>query len=182
METALSHIKENLVDNVVMIKVSTKAQAFISKRVKRGKYLKGSTGGKEYSTTPMPIPYGAFVKKFGKKTLEEDEFSIYRSKSGNTMIVIENGYKKYREMSGKSSDKVNMHWSGRMMQNLGILRSDHTSAELGFSSESEREKAYYQHIGAGKNKITRKFMGLTKKETNKLADYAEKLIIQNITK
>lgn len=197
--------KDNIVDNVIMINVAQKAQAFIKTRVAKGEYLEGSTGDSEYSTAPMPIPYGLFLKKFGKSLLKKegyekniyhkrkgqkkltttaksDEFSIFKSQSGKTMVLITGGYKRYREMSNKSTSPVTMHWTSRMMKNLGILRAEHTEAELGFPSEEERKKAYYQHVGAGKNKITRKFMGLTDNEWNSLAECAEKLIIQNLIK
>lgn len=187
-------IENALADNIVIIKVAEKAQAFIRKRVYNQQYLEGSTGTSQYSTTPMPVPYGLFVKKFGKALLKKEgtkkrggkiianasEFSVFRSKTGKTMVLIQGGYKRWREMNKKNSSLVELTWTGRMMRNLGILRTEHNAAEIGFPSSSERDKAYYQHIGVGKNKISRKFMDITKTELDELGDLAEKLIFQRL--
>lgn len=195
------NLEDGIVDNVLMICLGLKAKAFILQRVQRGEYLEGSTGGSEYSTTPMPVPYGLFVKRFGKSLLKKntektirgrgkklittaksDEFSVFRSKSGKTMVLISGGYKRWRELNKKSSGPVAMTWTARMLRNLGILRTEKMTTQLGFSSSSENDKAYYQHVGAGKNKVTRKFMDLTEKEINQLGDLAEELIIKQLYK
>ena len=198
-ENILDGLKDNLVDNILMIKLGLKAKAYIVKRVQRAEYLEGSTGGKEYSTTPMPVPYGLFRKKFGTALLKKEgvkkrggqvfargsEFSVYRSKSGKTMVLISGGYKRWRELNKKNSGQVEMSWSSRMLRNLGVLRdqSDDNSAMLGFTDSNLERIAYYHNVaGAGKNKITRKFMDLNKKETEELADYAEKEIIKKLIK
>jgi hypothetical protein len=69
-----------------------------------------------------------------------------------------------------------------MMRNLGILRVDKSESEIGFSSMEEQTKAYYQHAGAGKNRITHKFMDITQSELDELGDLAEELIIQNLSR
>ena|GEM_PF-1076870 len=194
-----------LVDNIVIIRVGQKAQAFIRSRVQRGEYLPGSTGGAEYSTKPMPVPYGLFVKKLGKAILKKegtkgsksqkiirgrnkvittatkDEFSVYRSKTGKTMVLIQGGYKRWRELNKLTTAPVAMTWTARMMRNLGIIRSEKMTTEIGFNSESEKMKAYYQHIGAGKNKVTRIFLDLSTNEIDQLADLAEEMILQKLT-
>lgn len=198
------NLKEELVDNVVMIRLTGRVQMFIRNRVYKSEFLPGSTGDSNYSTTPMPVPYGLFVKKFGKGLLKKegapraknskrimsgkkfytsayrDEFSVFRSKSGKVMVLIQGGYKRWRELNKKSSGLVQMTWSTRMMRNLGILRTDKTEGEIGFSSAEESRKAYYQHVGAGKNRITHKFMDVTKGELDELAELAEKLIFQKL--
>lgn len=198
------NLEDGIVDNVLMIRLGLKAKAFILQRVQRGEYLEGSTGGSEYSTTPMPVPYGLFVKKFGSALLKKkggkdekiirgrgqkiittaksDEFSVFRSKSGKTMVLISGGYKRWRELNKKSSGPVAMTWTARMLRNLEILRTEKMTTQLGFSSSSENDKAYWQHQGAGKNKVTRKFMDLTEKEINQLGDLAEQLIIKKLYK
>lgn len=208
MQDSVPHIFNNLqdgvVDNIIMIKLGLKAKAFILQRVQRAQYLEGSTGGSEYSTTPMPIPYGLFIKKFGKALLKKsnaekairgrskkiittaksEEFSVFRSKSGHTMVLISGGYKRWRELNKRNSGQVELTWSARMLRNLGVLRdeTDNSSTKLGFTSSDENNKAYYQHVGAGKNKITRKFMDLTEKEIFELGDLAEELIIKKLFK
>jgi hypothetical protein len=198
-------IENALVDNVIIIKVAEKAQAFIRKRVYNQQYLEGSTGTSQYSTTPMPVPYGAFVKKFGKIFLRQkskennrakffnkgknnfsfanaQDFKVFRSKSGKTMVIIPGGYKQWREINNKNSSPVDLTWSGRMLRNLGILRPpENGTAEIGFPSSSENLKAYYHNVaGAGKRKVTRKFMGITQPELDDLGDLAEKMIFQRL--
>jgi hypothetical protein len=197
-------IQNTIVDNIIIIKVAKKAQAFIRKRDYNQQYLEGSTGKSQYSTTPMPVPYGAFVKKFGKTFLRQkskennrtkffnkgkqnfsfansQDFKVYRSKTGRTMVIIPGGYKQWREINNKNPEPVDLTWSGRMLRNLGILRAENGTAEIGFPSSSENLKAYYHNVaGAGKSKVTRKFMGITQPELDDLAELAEKLIFQKL--
>ncbi|QQS35759.1 MAG: hypothetical protein IPM56_16180 [Ignavibacteriales bacterium] len=202
-------VKNNLTSNAVMIVLTNTAKAFIVERVVRAEYLEGSSqGADQYSTTPMPIPYGAFVKKFGKalaqaaandeddisKTIKKGgkelttassgEFKVYTHKDGHTYVWIMKGYKRYRELSGKDTSRVTMHWTGRMMRNLGILRQETNAVQgvLGFPSPDEALKAYYAHVGAGKAKKKHLFMGLTQKEIDSLTSDAAALIVQHIQK
>ena len=75
-EDIFKQIANNIVDNVVMIRVAEKVQAFIRRRVEKGIYLDGSTGGPEYSTRPMPVPYGLFIKKFGSRCIAKIRTSM----------------------------------------------------------------------------------------------------------
>jgi hypothetical protein len=151
-----------------LIKAGAMAKAFIIKRIQQAEYLPGSTGTPKYSITPMPVPYGLAVKKLSKKKIKDAKYKIFRNKKGIVMVVIPGGYKQWREINKKSTEQVQMTWSGRMLRNLGILRTEDNSVTLGFSSPTLGKIACYQHIGAGINKITRLFMDLTDEEMKQI--------------
>lgn len=190
-----------IADNQILILVSFKAIAFIQERVKRGEYLEGSTGGPNYSTKPMPVPYGLFIKKMGKTILKKDkykavkfkknglehtiysssdEFRIFRNKNGKPMVLISGGYKKWRQLNKKDASPVTMRWTARMMRNLGIIRTEPYKVETGFSNKEENMKAYYQHTGAGKNKIIRNFLGISSEEEKELLDTYRDLFFKSL--
>ena len=69
-----------------------------------------------------------------------------------------------------------------MMRNLGMLRKPEGNVvEIGFPSASESAKAYFQHVGAGVNKVKRIFMDLSSTELDEIGELAEKLIFQKLS-
>lgn len=160
---------EKIAYKATLIKAGTMAKAFIIKRIQQAEYLPGSTGTPKYSVKPMPVPYGLAIKKLSKKKIKDAEYKIYRSKKGIVMVVIPGGYKQWRDINKKGSEQVQMTWSGRMLRNLGILRTENNSVTLGFSSPTLGKIANYQHIGAGINKITRLFMDITDEEMKQIS-------------
>lgn len=192
-ETLFANVKENLINKAVTDQVAFQALAFIRGRVYKAIYLEDSAGNTQYSTSPMPIPYGLFLKVFGKSFLkknsrikkrgsfpESSDYKVFRSKSGIVMVLLPGGYKQWREANKKSTAQVEMTWSGRMMRNLGFTTPAANQAHIAFSSASEAEKAYYAHVGAGKRKVTHKFMDITEDELDKLGDLATRLIFEKL--
>lgn len=171
----LQDLKNRVVDNVMMVRLGAKGIAIIRKRTLEGRFLTGSSpNADEYSTKPLPLPFGKFTratqKEVLKRQLQTGEFRIFTNrKSGNTWIIIEGGYKKFRELAGKPTDNVVMTWSGRMLRNLGITRSGEQDVELGFSEAGSKQLALYHNVmGAGKSKRKHVFMGFDEKEINDL--------------
>lgn len=195
----LKNLKENILDSIIMKRVGLQCVFIIRRRVTSGKYLEGTTS-EQYSTKPFGMPLGAATKVLGSKILQavnkkknvkagnttigSDEFKIYTSpKTGNLWVIIGGGYKRYREMAGRDSSKIDLNWSGRMMRNLGIIPGSEqsTQVDVGFTSESEKQKALWHNImGAGKSYRKHVFMGVTEEEKLELEGFADAEIAKKI--
>ena len=202
----LPDLKKELVDSILMKRIGLQCVFIIRRRVTSGKYLEGTTS-EQYSTKPFGMPLGAATKVLGAAikraiekgqavslkakgktyaTVQPDEAKIYTSpKTGNLWVVIGGGYKRYREMGGRDSAKIDLNWSGRMMRNLGIIPGSEqpSSVDVGFTSADEKNKALWHNVmGAGKSRRKHIFMGLTSEEKEELEQFADKEIAEKILK
>lgn len=185
----IERLKDAVVDNVIMLRIANKGIAIIRKRTLKGEFLPGSSpNASQYSTTPLPLPLGKFTRETqrqilsGKADLGENFRLFTNRKTRNVWIVIQGGYKKFRELAGKPTDNVVMTWSGRMMRNLGIIRSTETEATLGFSDQGSRQIAEYHNVlGAGKSRRKHIFMGFEEKELKELAKLAGEEIAKKLS-
>jgi len=164
-----------------MTRLAGKGLAIIRTRTLAGEFLTGvgtgrtKTGKQQYSTKPMPIPYGKYMALTQGKV--PDKTKVYRSKSGHVMVILVGGYKRYRELSKKPADHVYMSWSGRMLRNFKIIHKEKGKAALGFDDADSARIARYHNIdGAGKAKVLHPFIGFTAEEEKELAGVAELLI------
>ena len=186
---------DELVDDIILTRVGNKVLLAIRRRTKKGWYLPGSSrNAGNYSDKPFAMPIGAANKTLGNKLVKSatsekskyynpNKFEIFTAKSGNLWVLIKEGYKKVRELAGKESSKVSMHWSGSYMRDLGLLRTADDFAELGWKSSENQQLAYFHEIaGAGKSKRLHKILGLLPKEEKQLTDYAEKLVMSKFKK
>lgn len=202
----LKNLKTELIDSVFMKRVGLQCVFIIRRRVGMGKYLEGTTS-EQYSVKPFGMPLGAATKVLGSAirsaiekgkavalkskgktftTIAPDEAKIYTSpKTGNLWVVIGGGYKRYREMGGRDSSKIDLNWSGRMMRNLGIIPGSEqpSSVEVGFTSADEKNKALWHNVmGAGKSRRKHVFMGLTPDEKKELEIFADEDIALRLEK
>lgn len=176
MSTDDLNIADRIISRALLINLGTRALYIIKTRTLRGEFLPGSTGTGQYSTTPMPLPLGALpararTKSALKAMTDADEAHLFTSRSGRTWIVLQGGYKRLRELAGRESDRVTLNWSGAMMRNLKILRADEREAyvELGFDEgRAKRLAVYHDVLGAGRRKVTHRFLGLTDQEITSL--------------
>ncbi len=174
---------KKIVDNALLIQIGSGALYIIKKRTMRGKFLAGSTGTDQYSTNPLPLPAASLTKKgvqnFNKLVADGDASFFRSKKSGKLWILLKDGYKGLRELVGKETDKVRLSWSGKMMRNFKILRTTvaRGSVQLGWTdSKLAQIASYHNDLGAGKSKITHKFVGLSKGEVRQMANKLKRSI------
>lgn len=190
MEPVLQKIKDAVADRIIMQRISTHGVFIIRQRTKKGEFLEGSSAGAEnYSTKPFALPVGAVNKMTGKKITDlaenqPDKFKLFRSKNtGSLWVVVMEGYKKIRELSGKKTDNVTMSWSGKVLRNLGVVSVKPFEGNIGFTDARAKQISIYQNImGAGKSKKKKIFMGFNEKEVEELTKLATDEIVKNIIK
>jgi hypothetical protein len=179
-------LAERVVNRALLIQVGSQALLMIKERTLAGQFLPGSTGTSAYSTTPMPLPWNRLQSAVrGSATLrnmiDSGEATVFTSKRGRKWIVLEGGYRKMRELAGKSTDHVTLSWRGTMLRDLKIKTVDVAGlrVDLGFTdTESERIASYHQELGAGRRRVTHKFMGFTEGEKDKLSELIAVLIVK----
>ncbi|MBI5588326.1 MAG: hypothetical protein HY889_08185 [Deltaproteobacteria bacterium] len=95
-------------------------------------------------------------------------------------------YKKVREKKGKSADRVDLRSSGRMLDDIKAEVSvGENRSEMFFNAIESFDKAYrHQVSGVGKNKVVRKFFGLTEEEKSGLTGifsaHVERVLKENL--
>ncbi|MDD5061471.1 MAG: hypothetical protein PHN44_04210 [Candidatus Marinimicrobia bacterium] len=182
LEQVINSLPDKIAESVSIIRIAAKGIAIIRERTLGGKFLTGTGAGQkiragveQYSTKAMPIPYGLYMALMGEKPPEGAK--IFRNKSGAVMVIFTGGYKRLRELSKKPNEHVYMSWTGRMLRNLNIIRSEKTIAEIGFNdAETERIAGYHNKSGAGKNKVLHPFLGFTAEDETQLVGMAEQEI------
>ncbi|TAK59419.1 MAG: hypothetical protein EPO24_07730 [Bacteroidetes bacterium] len=189
LERKLDNLPNKIIDEVVLLRLSSGVIAIIRKRTLDGKYLEGSSpGAEQYSVTPLPLPFAKFQANVKAKLTKEqaqnkDKYVLFTAKSGNTWIIVQGGYKEFRKLAGKFSDHVVMSWTGRLMRNLGLIRKDDSGADVGFpDTDAERIARYHNIEGAGKSRRKHVFFDLSKEERERLTKLAGETISKNLLK
>lgn len=165
-------ISDRIITRALLVNLGTRIVNIIKLRTLAGEFLPGSTGTSKYSTTPMPLPLGALPARFRtprklRQLVDDGEARIFSSRSRRAWIVLTGGYKRFRQLAGRESDHVTLNWSGSMMRNLKVIRVNTSEAEVvvGFNEGRAARLASYHHAqGAGKARVTHKFLGLTDAE------------------
>lgn len=170
LQQKLSAVASQLVDELLITRVGLLGVAIIRHRTEGGEFLPGSSSGAEqYSTTPMPLPYGKLRNKFSGKKAKDAGFRVFTSKAGMVWIVLPGGYKQYRQIYGKATDHVSLSWTGNMLRNLKVLPPEPSAAVIGFDNPDEALIAsYHNTLGAGKSHKKHVFMGFTDAEVGQL--------------
>ncbi len=176
MSTTEEIIKE-IIGKSLLLKIGQRSVVIIKKRVADGIFLEGSTPGAEkYSTKPFAMPIGAIKKKKlmmdilkGKHT--DDTQLITSKKTGHLWVIIKKGYRWLREQSGKNFNKVDFTWTREFMRSLQVLKVNKTEVEIGHRGERNKQLAKWHNVmGAGKSKKIRKYLALTDKELQQIAE------------
>lgn len=141
---------------------------------------------KPYSQKPFSIPYAAFlndkkyafnqsalnkVRRLLKKKrgisaqLGTDEVELFKRKDV-LYIVFGGGYKQFRELAGRQTNKVDMTFTSQMLNDFQVIPGSDNAWLLGFRNPTAAKKY------AG-NKILRgNFLRLSQNELEKLRSFA----------
>ena len=110
--------------------------------------------------------------------LNDDQISKGIDNKGRKMKSYTKAYAD-KEKEG-SRQPVNLVLSGRMMQNFGVIRTARDKVIVGFSSLKERLKAKGL-VSGGKNRTKeREFVGLSKKNRQKLLTFFYRIISKGV--
>lgn len=172
----MDNLLQQILDNSILIQIGQKVLVVINERVSRGEFLPGSTS-LGYSVKDAPMPLAALIAKIGDtkaravyrglKIARGEKPIIWKNaKSGKTWITLTGGYKKLRELTGRETGVVELNWSGHMMSALKAKSDPSVPSVTFYFTDAEASRiAAFHHMGAGRNRIKRLFMGLTDKET-----------------
>lgn len=159
------------------------AEAIILRRTQRGEFLQGSSSGaSSYSTKPFARPAGGLTERVYDRVSESDRVKYFTSSSGDEWLVFEGGYKQLRQMMGLPTANVDLNVTGQTLQGMRVRvtrEGDGVSIEIGYIEGLSPQEAiqvaeYHNRLGAGKNKVLRKFVGLTSSESDDVVSFLEK--------
>jgi len=149
---------------------------------------------KPYSVKPFFMPSGAYINATTKSQRAKLEASnsvhFKSSKGGKRYVIIEGGYANFKAARfPQHGGKVNLHYSGTMMGSLAVIGEDANSITIGFTTKEAAERAYYHIVsGAGKSKVKRDFLGITKDQLEEVTQLLKsgisldpREVIKNIT-
>ena len=148
---------------------ATRILQLILKQIAEGRDIEGKAY--QYSTKTFARPAGNSLIPGGKfKDAEKaGDITLFKTKAGKLWMLIHGGYKKYRELAGRSTEGDFLNFSGNMLAAM-TARVNGNLINVGFSSQGESEKAFYLNIsGAGRSHRLWKFFGLNKQNMEAVA-------------
>lgn len=172
---------ERAVQSIRTDRIMAQIESIILLRTQRGEFLSGSSSGAgSYSTDPFARPAGGLPERVHDIADQSDDVVSYFTKAGDLWMVFERGYKQLRQMKGLPSDSVDLRDRGTMLDGMrSQARSKEARVEMdvgyieGYSpAESVTLAEYHNRLGAGPNKVIRRFVGLTEQEEKKVTDQA----------
>jgi hypothetical protein len=129
------------------------------------------------------MPLGSFKAKVGVtrareiwKDMQGKDFIYTNNKM--TWILLQGGYKRLRELTGRETDRVTLNWAGGMLRALKVtgVNEAERSVTISFTDNRAAEIAGFHHAGAGRSKVKRVFIGLSQPE---IATIIEKAGLKN---
>ncbi len=112
---------------------------------------------KPYSTNPFKMPYAVATKSAVKKLIQDGKAILF-NRGGTKFVLIKSGYLDYKKLvyNGTSYDgTVNLMLTGRMLQDLNVLRFDNNQIIIGFNNMEMAQRAMF-NINRGRD-----FLGLS---------------------
>ena len=169
-------------------RILAQVEFIVLRRTQRGEFLPGSSSGAgSYSTNPFARPAGGLPERVHDIAEQSDDVSYFTT-SDNLWMVFEKGYKQLRQMKGLPSDTVDLRDRGTMldgMRSQSRSKGAQVSMEFGYiegysPAESVKLADYHNRLGAGPNKVIRRFVGLKDNEEKKVTDQTLKDIDQGM--
>lgn len=127
-----------------------------------------------YSTKPFAKPYGKLTKKLERMLKKEpDRLGIIKRNGGN-WLVVKKGYKDWRELNNRSSDGDFLQWTGQLLRSMSARAEGENVGVVYFTDAAMAERAFWMNVsGVGRGRKLWKFLGLTKANEQKLAEWAK---------
>ena len=148
-------------DNIALIPAADAAGAFmraiVDDRTRNGQFLGGPFALKPYSEAPMP-----FSEATRRLRVSDDE-TFWITENGRPRRYLIGGYRRFRELKGRRVDKVELSFTGAMLNSL-FTRVDPTSAGVDIVltvPASQMRKAFHTH-----NK--RQWLALSEQEADRV--------------
>jgi hypothetical protein len=157
-------------------KLGLRAVQFINARTERG--IGVNDAGNEvpfedYSERTFARPIGGITKK--AQGLLGNRLKMFTTSRGKLWALIEGGYKALKAAMFPGDSSVNLYATGNYLAGRTVTKVDASTGEvtIGFATAYANEIALYHNVlGAGKRKVKRQDMGLTKSERQALAEMA----------
>ena len=177
---------DTVIENLARRVVSPTVIRRINERVERADFLGGDLANKGYSEALIPAYFLGNLQKNGgfwqlqntelNITVDPAENLIWRGGGdGGVRAYLEGGYKKFRELAGRRTDRVRLQFTGTMMRGLDSrieLVSGRVTVKTGVYNERSAVSGYLN--------ARREFLALSDPELDQLdrsiSDYLYKLI------
>lgn len=141
------------------------ARAMIDQRTRRGEFLGGPLANRGYSQAPMPF------SEITRQISPAQDETFWATRNGKPVKYLRGGYKRFRELTGRRTDHVNLTFSGAMLNSLfpTVSQSSGTFDITITVPPAQQEKAFHTNA-------QREWLGLTDAELGKLGRLIEQRI------
>lgn len=149
----------------IMEEAGAFARALIDQRTRRGEFLGGPLANRGYSQTPMP-----FSELTRQITAGQDEV-FWATRNGESVKYLRGGYKRFRELTGRRTDKVELTFSGAMLNSL-YSEVNQSGGQFDITitvPPSQQEKAFHTNN-------QREWMGLNDSEIERVGRLIERRV------
>ena len=151
----------NVFNNIALIPAAEQGgaliRAIIDDRTRNGEFLGGPFALKGYSEAPMPF------SEVTRQISAGDEDVFWATIGGKPQKYLIGGYRRFRELTGRRVDKVELSFSGAMLNSL-FPRVDPTSEGVDIIvtvPASQMEKAFHTHQ-------QRRWLALSREESDRV--------------
>ena len=132
-----------------------------------------------YSTQPFARPAAGITQR-ARRALG-DRLQLFTNKRGRLWAIIQGGYAALKAATYPSdTGHVNMTATGGMMRSLTVTEVSelNQTISIGFARQQDAITAMYHNLlGAGRRRVIRRWLGLTKRERQDLARMAAEAVI-----